>query len=107
MPLQTLKIDKSFVMDVGRDANNEAIVRTIITLAGSLGLTVVAEGVETAEQAAFVLREGCRVGQGYYYSPPLPEEEFVARWLSHCPNDATGCATIADRASHPLPANPL
>ncbi len=107
LPLQTLKIDKSFVMDVGRDPNNEAIVRTIITLAGSLGLTVVAEGVETAEQAAFLLREGCRVGQGYYYSPPLPEEEFVARWLSHCPNDATGCATIADRASHPLPANPL
>ncbi|HCK81858.1 MAG TPA: hypothetical protein DIC59_10410, partial [Candidatus Competibacteraceae bacterium] len=52
-----------------------------IALAGSLGLNVVAEGVESVEQVNFLLREGCRVGQGYNFSPPLPEEEFVARWL--------------------------
>ncbi len=107
LPLQTLKIDKSFVMDIGRDTNNEAIVRTIITLARNLGLIVVAEGVETAEQVAFLLREGCQFGQGYYFGRPLPEEEFVARWLCHCPNDATGCATIANGASYLLPAKPI
>ena len=106
LPLQTLKIDKSFVMDIGRDPNNETIVHTIIALARSLGLTVVAEGVETAEQSAFLVREGCRIGQGYHYSPPLPEEEFVARWLRPSRDDAAGCATIADEASHPAPVNP-
>ncbi len=90
LPIQTLKIDRAFVMDIGRDVNNEAIVRTIIALAGNLGLAVVAEGVETAAQADFLLREGCRVGQGYYYSPPLPEPEFVARWLARFPNSSSG-----------------
>jgi diguanylate cyclase (GGDEF)-like protein/PAS domain S-box-containing protein len=105
LPLQTLKIDKSFVMDIGRDPSNETIVHTIIALAKSLGLAVVAEGVETAEQAAFLVREGCRAGQGYHYSPPLPEAEFVARWLRPSRDAAAGCATIADEASHPAPDN--
>ncbi|MFO1372852.1 MAG: EAL domain-containing protein [Candidatus Competibacteraceae bacterium] len=82
LPIQTIKIDKSFVMDIGRDVNNEAIIRTIITLAKNLGLLVVAEGVETAAQMSFLLREGCHYGQGYYFSKPLPEEEFIARWLA-------------------------
>jgi len=79
LPLQTLKIDKSFVMDIGRDASNEAIIRTIIALAGSLDLNVVAEGVESIEQVRFLLQEGCRNGQGYYFSSPLSEQEFVRR----------------------------
>ena len=106
LPLQTLKIDRSFVKDIGRNANNEAIIRTIIALARNLGLTVIAEGVETAEQLDFLLGEGCRFGQGYYFSQPLPEAEFVAHWLTRLPNAATDCATIADRTSHPSPANP-
>jgi EAL domain-containing protein (putative c-di-GMP-specific phosphodiesterase class I) len=106
LPIQTLKIDQSFVQDIGRDAKNEAIVRTIIALARNLGLDVVAEGVETVEQNDFLLREGCPFGQGYYFSQPLPEEEFVARWLTRLPNSPAGCATIADNASHLSPANP-
>ena len=82
LPIQRLKIDRSFVADIGRDVNNEAIIRAIIMLARNLGLSVLAEGVETEMQADFLLREGCSHGQGYYFARPLPEDEFVAHWLS-------------------------
>ncbi|WJY27052.1 EAL domain-containing protein [Sporosarcina trichiuri] len=74
-PAETLKIDMSFVRDVETSENSRAIIQAIVTMADTAGLNVIAEGVETAEQAAILKRLGCREGQGYYYSRPLPETE--------------------------------
>jgi EAL domain-containing protein (putative c-di-GMP-specific phosphodiesterase class I) len=76
-----LKIDQSFVRDIATDLNDAAIVRAIIQLGGSFGLTTIAEGVETAEQLEFLSRHGCDEVQGYYYAKPMPPEEFV-RWAA-------------------------
>lgn len=76
LPLDILKIDKSFVHDVLIDENDAAIATTITTLGNSLGLKVVAEGVETKEQRAFLIENGCTSFQGYLFSPPLPIKRF-------------------------------
>jgi diguanylate cyclase (GGDEF)-like protein/PAS domain S-box-containing protein len=76
LPIDTLKIDKSFVHDIPGDADDIAIAAAIITMAHSLGLKVVAEGVETAEQLAFLRAHRCDSMQGYYLSRPLPAEQF-------------------------------
>ncbi|CAL94062.1 putative bifunctional diguanylate cyclase/phosphodiesterase [Azoarcus olearius] len=77
LPIDTVKIDKSFVRDVSNNGEDAAIVRAIIALAHSLGLGTVAEGVETAEQEATLRREGCDSFQGYRYGRPVPAEVFV------------------------------
>ncbi|MCX2862409.1 EAL domain-containing protein [Paucibacter sp. PLA-PC-4] len=76
MPVQTLKIDRSFVSELGIDSNVAAIARTVIVLARSLNLDVLAEGVETAEQAAWLRREGCDWAQGWFYGRAMPAEDF-------------------------------
>ncbi len=77
MPLDRLKIDQSFVRDVATDENDAAIVRSIISLGHQFKLQVIAEGVETVEQLDFLRVRGCDEIQGYYYSRPLPVDEFA------------------------------
>jgi len=73
-----LKIDQSFVSGVTQDPEDRGIVSAIINLANSLGLHTTAEGVETAEQLAFLRAQGCNEAQGYYFSKPLPADQFAA-----------------------------
>lgn len=81
LPLDTLKIDQSFVRGLPDDSNDAAIARAIIALGRDLNLTVVAEGVETPAQRHFLAREGCEQVQGYLLSPPLSAQAFEARFL--------------------------
>ncbi len=83
LPLDQLKIDQSFVRDVLTDPNDASIVRTIVALGASLGLQVMAEGVETAAQRDFLERQHCHAWQGYLLSRPVPAEQFVALVRSH------------------------
>ncbi|MDH0746384.1 EAL domain-containing protein [Pseudomonas sp. GD03842] len=78
LPLDKIKIDKSFVQDLIDDDDDATIVRAIIQLGKSLGMQVIAEGVETAEQEAYIISEGCHEGQGYFYSKPLPARELLS-----------------------------
>ena len=82
-PLDTLKIDRSFVKDIGVDADGIAIVRAVLALAHSLRLTVVAEGVETIEQLRFLRETQCEQAQGYFISRPVDAVAFAAWMAEH------------------------
>ncbi len=85
-PVGKLKIDRSFVRDIGRAASDDAIVEAIIRMAASLGMRTVAEGVETQEQLAFLRERGCNAMQGYLLARPLPAADF-ARFLRERPQE--------------------
>lgn len=80
LPLNTLKIDKSFVMDMVNDENDAIIVKAIIELAHNLGFDVIAEGVENNETLELLMAQGCDGAQGYYFSRPLAGDDFLS-WV--------------------------
>jgi EAL domain-containing protein (putative c-di-GMP-specific phosphodiesterase class I) len=81
LPITVLKIDQSFVCDLATDQEDRILAATIVTLGHSLGLKVVAEGVETEEQRGILLEQGCDFAQGYFFAPPMPAQAFT-EWLS-------------------------
>jgi EAL domain-containing protein (putative c-di-GMP-specific phosphodiesterase class I) len=81
-PMSALKIDRSFISNIGPDGENAEIVRTIVTLAHNLGMSVIAEGVETRAQLDLLAEMGCEFGQGYYFSRPVTSgvaESMISR----------------------------
>jgi diguanylate cyclase (GGDEF)-like protein/PAS domain S-box-containing protein len=82
-PIDTLKVDRSFIRDIPANAEDKAITEAIIDMAKRLSLTVVAEGVETAAQEAFLRKHACDQMQGYYFSKPVPAADFASLLGSH------------------------
>jgi EAL domain-containing protein (putative c-di-GMP-specific phosphodiesterase class I) len=78
LPLDRIKIDRSLVSDMANDANDAAIVTAVANMAHSLGLEVVAEGIETAEQLLMLQQLGCTYGQGFHFARPMPPEDCIA-----------------------------
>ena len=78
LPVDRIKVDRCFIRNITTDPNDAAIVRAIVNLGHSLDLTIVGEGVETAEQLAHLRIEGCDEGQGFYLGKPMPIREFIA-----------------------------
>jgi EAL domain-containing protein (putative c-di-GMP-specific phosphodiesterase class I) len=80
-PVGVLKIDRTFVRDLETDANDKGIAEAIVSMAGVLGMRVVAEGVETAAQAAILKDMGCELAQGYLFGRPMDKAGFERYWL--------------------------
>jgi diguanylate cyclase (GGDEF)-like protein/PAS domain S-box-containing protein len=92
-PIDTLKIDQSFVRDLATDADDASIVSAVISMGKSLHMRVVAEGVETQEQLEFLREHGCPFGQGFYFSPPVGAKEFT-QLLGHSVRSVAETANI-------------
>ena len=86
MPVRVLKIDRSFVQDVHADPQSASIVTAFLELARGLDMTTLAEGIETAEELAFLRERGCELGQGFYFSKPVSPEEIIAYAFGGIPN---------------------
>ena len=80
-PVHSLKLDRALVQEIGAGPCDDAIITAIITLAHGMKFSVVAEGIETPEQLAFLVKEGCEAGQGYLFSPAIPEPKSVPGFL--------------------------
>ena len=79
LPFDTLKIDRSFVRDIETDPNDREIVQTILNIARSMKVSVIAEGVETEMQALLLRQLGCHAFQGYFFARPAPLDDFPRR----------------------------
>lgn len=109
LPVDVIKIDRSFVGKADRDANDAIVVKTILSLAQALGLDVVAEGVETEAQATLLREAGCQTAQGHLLSYPLPADELES-WLANHPGQAIRAAadpTCSRDICHKLPMSAL
>lgn len=84
LPIDILKIDSSFVMDIPDDKDDMAITRTVIAMGKAMGLDLVAEGAETQQQVEFLTTEGCQFVQGYFFSRPLPPQQCLEFIKQHC-----------------------
>ncbi|MFI1994951.1 putative bifunctional diguanylate cyclase/phosphodiesterase [Actinoplanes sp. NPDC020271] len=91
LPIDEVKIDKSFVQNAAHDYRDRALIRSIVQLGHALGLHVVAEGVEDENTYRYLAETGCNVVQGYHVSRPLPEDKFTA-WLRETPAHGNACA---------------
>ncbi len=85
-PIDTIKVDRSFIRNLPEDSEDKAITEAIIAMGKTLSLTVVAEGVETAEQIAFLRKHACNEMQGYYFSKPITGDQFAELLRSHIPS---------------------
>lgn len=99
-PIDTLKVDRSFIRDIARDPEDRAITEAIIAMGKTLSLTIVAEGVETPEQKAFLHERACDEMQGYYFSTPVPPDEFAQLLREHSPAPARETRPAARRHKH-------
>jgi EAL domain-containing protein (putative c-di-GMP-specific phosphodiesterase class I) len=92
-PIGTIKIDRSFIKEINTDHSKAAIVKAVISLAHSLEMNIIAEGVETEEQMAYLQKQGCNDMQGYLYSPPVPAEEMT-KFLANEKEGESICSNI-------------
>ncbi|MGZ4481174.1 MAG: EAL domain-containing protein, partial [Gaiellales bacterium] len=83
LPVDTLKIDRSFIARIGADGRAERIVTTMLQLSESLGIRSLAEGIETEDQRQFLIDHGCELGQGYLLGRPLPPDQVAGLWKEH------------------------
>jgi diguanylate cyclase (GGDEF)-like protein/PAS domain S-box-containing protein len=107
-PIDTLKVDRSFIRDIPLDIEDKAITQAIIAMGKSLNLTVVAEGVETLEQETFLRDQGCDETQGYYFSRPIPSDQFadlLRRNVASQGSAAPPCRDTADQTRSPTNAS--
>jgi len=84
-PIDTLKVDRSFIREIPTNAEDRAITEAVIAMGRTLGVTVVAEGVETAEQQTFLSSRSCDEMQGYYFSKPSHPDRFATLLRKHVP----------------------